>query len=72
MKKSHRHDQLSDIECFEKGCHKHIKQRLVEAKEKIRLCYKHWCKKEHGRGHMVNTTPRKKRILKNLPVKTFA
>ncbi len=71
MKKSHKHDQLSDTECRAPGCRKHIKQRLVEMKNSIYLCYKHFCKKEQQRGHTINTKPRRKRIEQNLPVKTF-
>lgn len=71
MKKSHRHSDLSDRVCMAPGCHKLIKQRMVETKD-ARLCYEHFCLKEFNRGHTVNTQPRKKRIIKNLPVKSFA
>ena len=70
MKKSHRHDQLSDRVCLAPGCPKLIKQRMVDTKD-ARLCYKHFCKKEAGRAHFINNQPRKKRVLKNLPVKDF-
>jgi hypothetical protein len=71
MKKSHRHDELSDRKC--KVCGKAIKQRLVETKEKPpELCYRHHNEKEALRGHTVNTQPRKKRIIKGLPVKNFS
>ncbi len=71
MKKSHRHDQLSDVACRAPGCRKRIKQRLIEAKNSIYLCYNHYCKKERLRGHTINTNARQKRIEQNLPVKVF-
>jgi hypothetical protein len=70
MKKSHPFDELSDRVCIEADCEKHIKQRLVDTKDAIR-CYKHHCIKESGRAHYVNANPRKKRIIKGLPVKSF-
>jgi hypothetical protein len=70
MKKSHRHDELSDRVCSAPGCEKHIKQRMVELKD-ARLCYLHYCKKEATKGHTVNTQPRKKRIVAGLPVKKY-
>ena len=71
MKKSHKFDELSDRVCMEPGCDKHIKQRLVDTKD-ARRCYYHWCVKESGRAHYVNSAPRKKRVLLGLPVKSFA
>lgn len=73
MKKSHRHDELSDRICigFKKHvCDKRIKQRMVDTKDAVR-CYGCFCKKEADRAHYVNSQPRKKRILKGLPVKDF-
>jgi hypothetical protein len=70
MKKSHRHDELSDRVCGAPGCHKLIKQRMVDTKD-ARLCYQHFCLKEFKRGHTVNTKARMKRITKGLPVKSF-
>ena len=40
MKKSHKHTDLSNRVCFEEGCDKHIKQRLVDLKD-AKYCYKH-------------------------------
>lgn len=71
MKKSHRHDELSDRICSAPGCEKRIKARMVETKD-AHLCYRHYCIKEAGRAHYINSNPRKKRIIKNLPVKDFA
>ena len=71
MKKSHRHDELSDRVCIHHGCKKQIKQRLVDTIDAIR-CYEHYCVKEWSRAHFVNCNPRKKRVIKNLPVKNFA
>ena len=71
MKKTHRHDEMSDTICAAPGCHKNIKLRMVETKDAI-LCYKHYCKKESGRAHFINANPRKKRVLKNLPVNDFS
>lgn len=70
MKKAH--TELADKRCNYPGCNKRIKQRLVDIKENINLCYKHHCIKEAKRGHTINTRPRSKRILKELPVKSFA
>lgn len=73
MKKALRHDQLSDRACLgfkNNGCRKLIKQRMVDQKD-ARRCYGCFCLAEFDRGHTVNTQPRKKRILKNLPVKSF-
>lgn len=70
MKKSHSHDELSDRVCSAPGCEKKIKVRMVELKD-ARLCYGHYCKKEAAKGHYVNTQPRKKRIIKGLPVKKY-
>lgn len=67
MKKSHSHDELSDRKC---KCGKRIKQRMVEQKDAER-CYACYCKKEALRGHTLNSQPRKKRIIKGLPVKEF-
>lgn len=71
MKKSHRHDEMSDRVCAIVGCEKHIKARLVETKGAF-LCYEHHCKNEANRGHTVNTQPRKKRIIKGLMVKDYS
>jgi hypothetical protein len=71
MKKLHSHDVMSDRICLHPGCNKPIKLRMVELKD-ARLCYKHHCKKESGRAHYVNANPRRKRIVKNLPVKDFS
>jgi hypothetical protein len=70
MKKSHRHNELSGRICAVVGCIKHIKQRLVETKDAI-LCYGCFCKNEANRAHYVNANPRRKRIEKGLPVKSF-
>jgi hypothetical protein len=73
MKKTHKHDELSDRVCMgfkNNGCRKLIKQRMVEQKD-ARRCYKCFCLKEADRAHFINTQPRKKRIVNNLPIKTF-
>jgi hypothetical protein len=73
MKKSHRHNELSDRVCIgfkNNGCHKLIKQRMVDQKD-ARRCYKCYCLTEQDRGHTVNTKPRMKRLAKGLPVKSF-
>jgi hypothetical protein len=68
MRKSHRHDELSDRKCLK--CAKPLKLRMVETKD-ARVCYGCHRKKEANRGHYVNANPRKKRIVKGLPVKSF-
>lgn len=71
MKKSHSHDELSDITCNYPGCTKKIKERLIWLKQNVTLCYKHHCLKEANRGHTINTQPRFSRLETGLPVKTF-
>jgi hypothetical protein len=70
MKKSHKFDDLSDRVCAQPGCSKKIKTRFADS-EKIEYCYLHFCMKEAKRAHYVNANPRKKRIIKGLPVKSF-
>ena len=70
MKKSHRQDELSDRVCANPACNKRIKLRMVEQCD-ARFCYDCYCKREANRGHMVNTQPRKKRVIAGLPVKSF-
>jgi len=70
MKKSHKLDDLSDRVCAQPGCSKKIKARFAD-RDSIRYCYLHFCIKESGRAHYVNAAPRKKRIMKGLPVKSF-
>jgi hypothetical protein len=44
----------------------------VETKGNVFLCYEHYCLKEaKQRNHTINMQPRKKRIHKGLPIKSF-
>ena len=49
MKKSHKHTELSSKVCCVRGCSKHLKKRLTEAKlpKHITRCY------IHGRRHQL-------------------
>lgn len=72
VKKSHRHDELSNRTCAHPGCVKKIKQRLVDLKDAT-YCYEHHCQKESGRGHNIGIfgKPRKSRIAAGLSVKSY-
>jgi len=69
MKKSHAHNELSNIKCVGEGCEKLIKARM--AAKGRRRCYGCYKKKEAARGHFIDMHPRKKRVEKGLPVKNF-
>lgn len=72
MKKSHAHNEMSSSTCMKFGCRKMIKQRLIETKLHVPLCYKCYCEYEaEQRGHFINSNPRKRRIDEGLPVKNF-
>ena len=71
MKKSHKHDEMSGVNCAAPNCTKKIKQRLIDSKDNVIFCYKHYGQQEAKRGHHINTAPREKRVVAGLPVKTF-
>ncbi len=52
-------------------CGNKLKLRLVVIKPTLRFCYQ--CNKanEAARGHFIDAQPRKKRIVKGLPVKSY-
>jgi len=64
-------DRLSDTECSFPGCHKRIKQRLVNDKPGATQCYAHHKMEEVTRGHFIDHQPRKKRIDAGLPAKSY-
>ena len=41
MKKTHRHDVLSDRTCSAPGCKKRLKLRLIEQRPNTHMCYEH-------------------------------
>ena len=62
-------DILSNKKC--EICGKQIKQRLIDTKNHISLCYKHWKEKEAKRNHNIDCKARQKRIQAGLPVKNY-
>lgn len=71
MKKTHPHTELSNRVCIDRGCERKIKKRLIKQKPTVDRCYKCHAKSEAGRGHTINSQPRKKRVAASLPVKKF-
>jgi hypothetical protein len=62
---------LSSKKCSVNGCNNFLKTRLVEQKPTVDMCYKHHKQREAQRGHTIDQMPRKKRILAELPVKSY-
>jgi hypothetical protein len=71
MTKKHKHTDLSTKTCAHRDCSKHLKQRLVEEKPTVSLCYLHYREQEAGRSHFIDMQPRKKRIKAGLPVRDY-
>jgi len=69
MKKSHAHNDLSATHC--PRCNGPLKERMVQAKERIPTCYKCYSFTEGQRGHTINTKARKDRIELGLSIKHF-
>ena len=70
MKKIFSHSTVSEnVRC---NCGKSIKLRLIIIKKRLNIhCYNCYRFHEAKRGHYINMNPRKKRIIKGLPVKSF-
>ncbi len=69
MKKIFAHSVLSnDRACV---CGNKLKLRLVIIKPTYKHCYQCYRAREAARGHFVDAQPRKRRIIKGLPVKSY-
>ena len=62
---------LSSRKCGFSSCDKFLKQRLVNEKPTVNLCYEHHKKGQADMGHTIDCQPRKKRVLAGMPVKNY-
>lgn len=69
MKKIFPYNEMSSsVSCI---CGNKMKLRLVVIKPTYKRCYQCHRAREAARGHFIDAQPRKKRIVKGLPVKGF-